>query len=124
MINRNRLANVNNPYQDYGRYKRVLCVCSAGLLRSPTIAYVLSQEPYNCNTRAAGISEEYALIKVDDALVEWADEIVCADTDHYDFMCERYPHKDISNLQIPDRFSFREFELLAVVKQRIDSIWQ
>lgn len=27
----NRLGNADNPYQD--RYKRVLCVCSAGLLR-------------------------------------------------------------------------------------------
>ena len=115
----NRLANVNNPYQDYGRYRRVLCVCSAGLLRSPTIAYVLAQEPYNCNTRAAGISEEYALVKVDDALVEWADEIVCANSDHYNFMVERYPHKNISDLRIPDHYGYRDPELIAMIKARM-----
>ena len=55
----NRLANSSNRYQ--GEYKRVLCVCSAGLLRSPTAALVLSQEPYNFNTRAAGLDEAFAL---------------------------------------------------------------
>jgi len=28
-----------------GDYKRVLCVCSAGLLRSPTMAWVFGKEP-------------------------------------------------------------------------------
>ena len=50
----NRIANSTNPFQK--DYKRVLCVCSAGLLRSPTAAYVLSQAPYNYNTRAAGLT--------------------------------------------------------------------
>ncbi len=42
-----------NPYQ--GKYKRVLCVCSAGVLRSATTAVVLSKEPFNFNTRSAGL---------------------------------------------------------------------
>jgi len=61
---RNRIHNSSNPYQ--GKFKRVLCVCSAGLLRSPTTAFVLSQEPYNYNTRAAGIVDDYALVPVDE----------------------------------------------------------
>ena len=64
----NRLANTHNHYQ--GDAKRVLCVCSAGLLRSPTAAFVLSQEPFGFNTRAAGIAEDFALIVVDDVLLE------------------------------------------------------
>ncbi len=39
MINRNRWGNIDNPYQ--GSAKKVLCVCSAGMLRSPTAANVL-----------------------------------------------------------------------------------
>ena len=38
----NQLANINNPYQ--GKSKKVLCLCSAGLLRSPTAANVLHRE--------------------------------------------------------------------------------
>jgi predicted protein tyrosine phosphatase len=73
--NFNRLGNCGNRFQ--GGRNRVLCVCSAGMLRSPTIAWVLSNEPYGFNTRAAGISDEYALIPVDEVLLSWADEIVC-----------------------------------------------
>lgn len=77
----NRLANVNNPYQ--GSARRVLCVCSAGLLRSPTTAVVLANEPFNYNTRAAGTSDEFALVPVDQALLTWANEIVCMQLEHF-----------------------------------------
>ena len=50
----NRLHNVRNPNQ--GPAKRVLCLCSAVLLRSPTVAWVLGKAPYDYNTRAAGTS--------------------------------------------------------------------
>lgn len=69
--NRNQLANVTNPYQ--GKSKKALCVCSAGLLRSPTIAKLLTQLGYN--TRACGTSQEYALVPISEALLVWADEI-------------------------------------------------
>jgi predicted protein tyrosine phosphatase len=73
---KNRLYNCKNPYQ--GNYKKVLTVCSAGLLRSPTIAWVLSQDPWNYNTRSCGV-HDYALIMLDDVLLTWADEIVVVD---------------------------------------------
>jgi predicted protein tyrosine phosphatase len=73
-ISRNRLYNVHNPHQNFDKYKRVLCVCSAGLLRSPTMARVL-QEEYGYNTRAAGVDFDFALVPMDWALVEWAQEI-------------------------------------------------
>lgn len=73
---RNQLANVTNPFQ--GEAKKVLCVCSAGLLRSPTLANVLHIE-FGYNTRAVGTSSEYALIPITEALIAWADEIVFVD---------------------------------------------
>ena len=57
--------------------KRVLCLCSAGLLRSARLAQILQQE-YNYNTRNAGVAD-YALIPVNTALLKWADEIVCVE---------------------------------------------
>lgn len=71
----NRLWNIKNPYQTSA--PKVLALCSAGLLRSPTVANVL-HEKLGCNTRAAGITD-YALIEVDMVLLEWADEIVCVE---------------------------------------------
>lgn len=77
----NRMWNAKNPYQ--GKAKKVLVVCSAGLLRSPTIANLLASPPYNFNTRAVGVEKEYALIPMDDVLVEWADEFVFVNDEVY-----------------------------------------
>ena len=68
MSTMNRMSTVHNRYQ--GDYKRVLCVCSAGLLRSPTAALVLAQDPYNYNTRAVGVTQDFALVPVDRVLLE------------------------------------------------------
>lgn len=77
---RNQFANVKNPFQ--GSTLKVLCVCSAGLLRSPTLASVLHQE-WGFNVRACGSSEEYALIPLSEALVAWADLIVFVNHENY-----------------------------------------
>ena len=119
----NRIANTSNRFQ--GETKKVLCVCSAGLLRSPTIAVVLSQEPYNYNTRAAGLSEEYALILVDDVLLHWADEIVCADSwmsQEIEEMLKALgmEHKDIIALDIPDKYEYRNLELMQLIGEKYD----
>ena len=71
----NALHNVTNPYQ--GKDKRVLSLCSASILRSPSCAVVLNSK-YGYNTRAAGVSD-YAVIPVSTALLEWAAEIVCVE---------------------------------------------
>ena len=76
----NRLHNVKNPHQ--GTAKKVLCICSAGLLRSPTAAIVLSQDPFNFNTRSAGCNPDYALQPVDNVLIEWSDEIIVMEKEH------------------------------------------
>lgn len=77
MSTRNRMGNLDNRYQ--GDFRRVLCVCSAGMLRSPTCAWVLSNPPYNFNTRAVGLNKEYALTPIDEALVFWSETIIVMD---------------------------------------------
>ncbi len=118
---RNRLHNCKNPYQ--GQYKKVLCVCSAGLLRSPTTALVLSQDPYNYNTRACGI-HDYALIMIDDVLVVWADEIVVVEESIGDLVkpyLERLKlNTPIKCLNIPDDFEYRDEKLITKIKESYD----
>jgi len=114
---RNRIFNASNPYQRPDKHRRVLCVCSAGLLRSPTAAVVLASEPFNYNTRAAGITTEYALVPVDDVLLEWADEIVCMES----WMAQELEgrtNKPIYSLNIPDNFEYRDPELMELIKER------
>jgi predicted protein tyrosine phosphatase len=115
----NRLANSYSPYQ--GNYKRVLCVCSAGLLRSPTAAWVLSNEPYNYNTRAAGLEEEFALIPVDRVLLEWADEIVVQNAKQAEEIRSRLEEeKPIVVLGIPDSYAYRDEKLVSLIRESYD----
>lgn len=115
----------SNSYQ--GDYKRVLTVCSANMLRSPTIAHVLSAEPYNYNTRSAGVAG-FALIPVTDDLLMWADEIVCADTEHALEITKRLNNLDLDtrliNLGIPDNYEYRSSNLIDLIKLRYDRIME
>lgn len=124
---RNRLANTQNGYQ--GPRKRVLCVCSAGLLRSPTAAWILSNEPFGYNTRAVGSSSEYALIPMDEAHVLWADEIICMDVEQ-----EMYAKQLLSNvnpnsitpvhlLDVPDNYGFRDPELVEILTNKLINLF-
>lgn len=115
-MNRNKLYNTKNPAQ--GEYKKVLCLCSAGLLRSPTTALVLSQEPFNYNTRAAGVVSDYALITVDGYLVNWADEVVVMTQEHKAVMEESGCDKPIVCLDIPDEFEYRDPKLMKMIAER------
>lgn len=112
-----------NPYQ--GQYKRVLCVCSGGILRSPTAAWVFSNEPYSFNTRAAG-TESFALIRLDPELLGWADEVVCMEA-HHRLAIDRmdisqqihYPKgkmPPVLVLGIPDNYEFRDPALIRRIR--------
>lgn len=117
----NRIYNASNPAQ--GEFKKVLCLCSAGLLRSPTAAVVLSQEPFNFNTRAAGIEESYALVPVDSTLMSWADEIVVMTQLHAATLRSRFPQLETSGqnvkvLDIADNYKYRDPELMRLIAER------
>lgn len=119
----NRMANAKNPFQ--GKAKKVLCVCSAGLLRSPTAAFVLGQEPFNFNTRSAGVFEDFALIPVDEVLIEWADEIVCMSKEHEEILKTIVPKNDdgtttkpIFCLNVPDIYEFKNPDLMKLIAER------
>lgn len=114
---RNQLANARNAFQ--GPTKKVLCVCSAGLLRSPTLAAAPSRE-HGFNTRAFGSCAAFALIPLSEALLVWADEVVFVDDDawnelsHEEKEYARTLPKSIVILDIPDDFDFGD-ETLAKI---------
>ena len=76
----------DNEYQ--GRALRVLFVCSAGLLRSPTgAAWGIKTQGWN--TRSCG-SEEYALIPLSPDLIMWAKRIVFVNPANFDSAMARF----------------------------------
>ena len=95
----------DNPYQ--GQDKRVVFVCSAGILRSATAARIYA---HKYNTRAAG-SEEYALVPLSNDLVLWANELVFVNKENYNTASKKWKFNDISFadkqirvLNIPDKY--------------------
>ena len=121
MSTRNRLGNSHNMYQNDN--PRTLVCCSAGLLRSPTCAWVLSNNPWNHNTRAAGLNDEYALVLVDQVLLEWADSVVVMDNRQEKMvldMMEQYGYnKKVYNLNVPDNYGFRDPELVELLTEKL-----
>lgn len=121
-IDYNRLGVVLNPYQ--GEKDKILCVCSGGVLRSPTAAWLLSHEPYDFNTRSAG-TEDYALIAVDEALLTWADKVVVMEPHHEQKVRNKLKSfgldKPVQCLRIPDNFMYRAPDLVKLIKERFDA---
>jgi predicted protein tyrosine phosphatase len=115
MTNRiNALWNCKNPNQ--GKMKKILCVCSAGLLRSPSLAHYLACNGYN--TRAAGVYD-YALIRVDDVLMLWADNVICVEEEHKKVLQYIYPNAtNIISLSIPDQYEIRSPELMHIIEEQ------
>jgi len=115
----NRLYNCRNPYQ--GPTKRVLCVCSAGLLRSPTAAVVLNRE-FGYNTRACGYDVGHALIPFDAVLAAWADEIVVMEQYMADDIQKDYPAAKVICLGIQDSFAYMDKVLQQKIKENYEAV--
>ena len=125
-VTRNRLGNSKNPYQ--GDFKKVLCVCSAGLLRSPTAAWVLSNPPFNFNTRAVGANPEYAMVLLDAVNVCWADEVVVMDNGQkkqVQALLDEYGwDKPVHVLDVPDNYSYRQPELVDELMNELLKVYE
>ena len=120
-VSRNAAGVCNNPFQ--GQAKRVLTVCSASALRSPTAAIVLNQE-YGYNTKAAGVSLEYAIVPVTGRLLMWSQEIVVMESwqaHEIGAMLEMmHIERPVVCLNIDDNYSYMQPELVSLIKQRYE----
>lgn len=110
---------MRNQYE--GDAPRVLFVCSAGLLRSPTAAVVAERE-FGWNTRSAG-AFEYALIPVTAPLLMWADRIFCMKNEHRTELDRRFSGFRLLErceiLNIEDSYSRMDKELQAMIINRL-----
>ena len=121
---RNQLYNIHNEFQ--GKTKKVLCVCSAGLLRSATLQNMLIKE-YGYNCRNCGTEESYALVPISEALLLWADEIIFVNKANYrsvalDLAEMKIPEDKIFVLSIPDIYNFNDPKLVEICKQQYKEI--
>lgn len=100
---------------------RVLFVCSQNLLRSPTAEHVFADVP-GVETMSAGINPT-AVTPVSDALLGWADVVVGMEPVHRLWLTESFPEAlgdtPVHVLDIPDRFSYMDTELVELLKSRV-----
>lgn len=113
-----------SPYQNafQGADKRVLFVCSAGILRSATAARIYAKK---YNTRAAG-SERYALIRVSEELLLWADEVVFVNEYNYRSVSQKFDLDTfdckVKVLNIPDDYEHMDPQLINHFEQQYETI--
>lgn len=116
---KNQLFNVHNEFQ--GNTKKVLTVCSAGLLRSATLQNFLIKE-YGYNVRNCGTVESYALIPISEALITWADEIVFVNKENYDMVTRELTQLNFLEkcivLDIPDAYEFNDPKLVDICRKQ------
>lgn len=119
----NQMYNIHNGHQ--GATKKVLTVCSAGLLRSATLQNFLIKE-YGYNVRNCGTEESYALIPISEALISWADEIVFVNRDNYNTIEPELIRLGVGNkchiLDIPDMYSFNNPRLIEICREQYNKI--
>lgn len=116
---------LNNPYQ--GKDKKVVFVCSMGILRSATGARLYA---HKYNTRSAGTWDD-ALIPLSDSLMLWADEVVFVNKHNYDSVCQRLEddpelgdrvYKKFICLDIPDNHPHMDPELIKAFNDQYEEI--
>jgi len=93
---------VKNPWQ--GKDKKVLFVCSMGILRSATAARLYG---HKYNTRCAGTWDD-ALIPLTPVLMEWADEIVFVNKSNYEATKKRFAAEEID---LDERYNIKVLDI-------------
>lgn len=110
---------VRNPYQ--GKDKKVVFVCSMGILRSATGARLYASK---YNTRTAGTYPD-ALIPLTPVLTAWADELVFVNKENYEMFAAPLDDKlletlNIRVLNIPDCYEHMHPKLIESFKEQYE----
>jgi predicted protein tyrosine phosphatase len=102
-----------------GDFKRVLFVCSGGMLRSATAAH-WAASIWDWNTRNAGTMDA-ALPPIHANVVEWAEVIYCMEEGHAFRVRTQFPWAEdkIEVLGIPDQFHYRQNELIELLQDKL-----
>ena len=72
------------------------------------------------NTRSCGC-QDYALIPIDEVLIEWADVVVFADKEHKETVDQTQclSGKEVYILDIPDNFGYNDPKLVQIIQDKL-----
>ena len=101
--------------------KRLLFICSANKLRSPTAEHIFSAWP-DVETDSAGLNAS-ADLQLSVEQVEWADIIFVMEKAHRNKLTKKFrkylKNKRVICLDIPDEYEFMDPELVGLLKARV-----
>ena len=101
---------------------KLLFICSANQMRSPTAEAVFSKDE-EIEAASAGINPD-AQTPVSADLVEWADVVVAMEQVHKDHLQEQFGYllrrKRLAVLDIPDRYAYMDPELVRLLREKIE----
>jgi len=100
---------------------KVLFICEANRLRSPTAETIFSTYS-GVEAKSAGVGKE-ATVPVSAELLDWADLIFVMEKRHRNLIHSRfrevYLRKRIICLYIPDEFEFMDPELICLLEEKV-----
>jgi predicted protein tyrosine phosphatase len=100
---------------------KLLFVCSANRLRSPT-AEKLFEHSQQYQARSRGVAKG-ARVRLTAADIGWADLIVCMDKEHSNRLLHKFrkklAEKRMVTLFIPDEYEFMQPELVTEVRSKL-----
>jgi predicted protein tyrosine phosphatase len=95
---------------------RVLFVCTAGLLRSPTAARMFATKTVETRARGCETNEAGRMLTPED--IEWATDIIAMEKRHTKILRERFGVSP-PYLAIPDRFERDAPALVELLHERV-----
>ena len=99
----------------------ILFICSKNQWRSPTAEALFKNHPLHI-AKSAGTGSK-ARIKINQKLIVWADIIYVMERKHKELLRLRFPdvinNKKIEILNIPDKYSFQDPMLIAILKSAL-----
>ncbi len=101
--------------------KNLLFICGANKLRSPTAAQVFSRYPY-VETDSAGLNAG-ADMRISPEQLEWADIIFVMEKSQRIKLAKQFRKhlngKRVVCLDIPDKYSYMQLELVALLEKKV-----
>lgn len=127
MTKTEQLLELSCPYanQYQGPRRRMLFVCSAGMLRSPTAAAVATSLGHNARSCGTG---NYALIQLSANLIYWAERIIFVNEENYYAAVELIQDHEDLRMEMADKhevwdiediFNYMDPELVKIVTDKL-----
>jgi len=105
--------------------KHILFICSQNKLRSPTAEKVFAGMD-GFKVRSAGLDKDATQVLTED-LVLWADTIFVMEKSHRNKLLKKFKNyistQRIICLNIPDEYDFMDFELVVILKEKLNGFF-